>query len=94
MTLEELKNRLAAEKHIVGPLEIACGEKRESPYILGIYEENDRWNIYHTDDRGIVCVLDHGSEEDMTEAFYKRVLQIEKRILKKQTLKKRIRKKR
>ncbi|MDD6547667.1 hypothetical protein [Blautia massiliensis (ex Durand et al. 2017)] len=94
MTLNELKTRLEAEKHFTWPLEIACGEKRETPYILGIYEEDNRWYIYDTDEQGRIVILDNGSEEDMTEAFYKRVLQIEKRILKKQTLKRRIRKKR
>lgn len=94
MTLDELKTRLEAEKHCTGPLEIACGEKRETPYTLGVYEEEGHWYIYNTDGQGRIVVLDNGREEDMTEAFYKRVLQIEKRIPKKQILKKRIRKKR
>mgnify|MGYP003515670657 CR=1 FL=1 len=94
MTLQELKTRLETEKHFIGPLEVACGTKSELPYIFGIYEEDNRWYIYDTDEQGRIVILDNGSEEDMTEAFYRRVLEIEKRILKKQTLKKRIRKKR
>lgn len=94
MTLDELKTRLEAEKHCTGSLEIACGEKRKTPYTFGVYEEDGCWNVYHTDEQGRIVVLDQGNEEDMTDAFYQKVLQIEKRILKKQTLKKRIRKKR
>ena len=82
MTLNELKNRLEAEKHITGSIQIECGKKSEFPGILGIYEENGRWYIYHTKDRGGIVVLDHGSEEDMTEALYRRILKIEKRLLK------------
>lgn len=83
MTLNELKHKLETEKHITGGIQIECGKKSEFPYILGIYEENGCWYIYDTDDRGGIAVLDHGSEEDMTEALYRRVLKLEKRILKK-----------
>lgn len=88
MTLNELKSRLATEKHFTGSLWIICGEKIESPGILGIYEEDGCWNIYDTDDRGGICVLDHGSEEEMTDAFYQWVLETEEWALKSWTLKK------
>ena len=83
MTLNELKNKLETEKHITGSIQIECGKKSEFPNILGIYEENGCWYIYDTNDRGGIVVLDHGNEEDMTEALYRRVLRVEKRILKK-----------
>lgn len=84
MTLNELKNRLEAEKHITGSIQIELGKKTASPYvpIIGIYEENGCWYIYDTADREKIVVLDHGSEEDMTEALYRRILKIEKRLLK------------
>ena len=50
--------------------------------IIGIYEENGCWYIYDTADREKIVVLDHGSEEDMAEALYRRILKIEKRLLK------------
>lgn len=83
MTLKELKHKLKTEKHITGGIQIECGKKSEFPGILGIYEENGHWYIYHTKDGGGIIVLDHGSEEDMVDAFYRRVLKIEKRMLKK-----------
>lgn len=82
MTLNELKNRLEAEKHITGGIQIECGKKIKRPDVIGIYEEDGRWYIYDTNDRGGIVVLDHGNEEDMTEALYRMVLKIEKRLLK------------
>ena len=86
MTLNELKNKLETEKHITGSIQIGCGKKSESPNILGIYEENGCWYVYDTNDRGEIVVLDHGNEEDMTEALYRRVLKVEKRISKKRMI--------
>ena len=83
MTIIELKNKLEEEKHIVGVLQIKCGRKCESPNILGIYEQNGIWFVYDTNDRGCVVVLDQGTEEDMTEALYRRVLKAERKFLKK-----------
>ena len=89
MTLNELKTRLETEKLITGGLQIAFGRKSNLPCIIGIYEENGYWYIYDTDDWGSICVLDHGSEEEMAEALYRRVLKIEKRLLKKEKERKR-----
>ncbi len=83
MTISELKKRLNAEKHVVGSLRVECGKKTESPDVLGIYEENGIWYVYDTNDRGGAVVLDSGTEEDMTEALYRRVVKAEKRYLKK-----------
>lgn len=83
MTISELKKRLKAEKHVVGSLQVECGKKTESPNVLGIYEENGTWYVYDTNDRGGVVVLDSGTEDDMTEALYRRVVKAEKRYLKK-----------
>lgn len=82
MTLNELKNKLETEKHITGSTQIECGKKIKRPDVIGIYEEDGRWYIYDTNDRGGIVVLDHGNEEDMTEALYRMVLKIEKRLLK------------
>lgn len=81
MTLNELKNRLASERHITGGLQIVCGEKCESSipcFVLGIYEENGVWYVYETLERGGILVLAEGSENDMTEELYRRVLKEEK----------------
>ena len=83
MKFSELKDKLAAEKHIVGALQIECGRKIEAPGVLGIYEESGVWYVYDTNDRGGVVVLDQGNENEMTEALYRRVLKTEKRVLKK-----------
>lgn len=84
MTLDELKNILLTEKLVVvGGLQIICGEKYESPGVLGIYEEDGVWYVYHTTDRGEIVVLTEGNENDMTEALYRRVLKKEKWYLKK-----------
>ena len=84
MTLNELKNKLSSERHVVGAIEIVCGEKCESPGIWGIYEEDGVWYVYHTTDRGEIVVIDEGNENDMTEEFYQYVLDEEKWYLKKQ----------
>lgn len=83
MTLYELKNRLSSEGHVVGSLLIKCGEKYQSPGVLGIYEEDGVWYVYDTTDRGEIVVLAEGNENDMTEALYRRILKKEKRYLKK-----------
>lgn len=83
MTLIELKNKLASEKHMIGALQIECGRKVEVPEILGLYEEAGVWYVYDTDDRGRIVVLDKGNENEMTEALYRRVLKAEKRLSKK-----------
>ena len=83
MTLNELKNRLSSENHVVGALQIICGEKYESPGVWGIYEEDGVWYVYHTTDRGEIVVIDEGNENDMTEEFYQYVLDEEKWYLKK-----------
>ncbi|MCM1084006.1 MAG: hypothetical protein NC428_11055 [Clostridium sp.] len=83
MTLNELKNKLSSERHAVGSLQIICGEKWESPDVLGIYEEDGVWYVYHTTDRGEICVLTEGNENDMTEALYRRILRKEERYLEK-----------
>ena len=83
MTLNELKNKLSSEGHVVGSLYIKCGEKYQSPDVLGIYEEDGVWYVYDTTDRGEIVVLAEGNENDMTEALYRRVLKKEKRYLKK-----------
>ena len=80
-TINELKNRLALEKHDVGLLQIVCGKKSESPDALGIYEEDGLYYIYETDDRGEAVVLDKGVEKDMAIAFYNRVIREEERYL-------------
>ena len=83
MTLNELKNKLSSERHVVGSLQIICGEKYESPDVMGIYEEDGVWHVYDTNDRGRICVIDEGNENDMTEEFYQYVLKKEKWYLKK-----------
>ena len=60
---------------------------RDLPYTLRIYEENncwhnDCWYIVYANGRGRIFVLDHGNKEDMTETFYRLVLDIEKRYKK------------
>ena len=82
MTLNDLKNKLETEQHITGSTQIVCGKKCEIPNVLGIYEENGYWYIYDTNDRGKIVILDHGSEEDMTEALYRRVLKVKNRMRK------------
>jgi (2Fe-2S) ferredoxin len=83
MTLDELKTRLAVEKHTTGGIYlIECGEKCEAPGVLGIYEENGVWYVYLTDDRGDIIVVAKGTENDMTDALYRRILKAEKRYLK------------
>ena len=84
MTLNELKNKLSSERHVVGALRIECGRKYESPGVLGIYEEDGVWYVYDTNDRGRICVIDEGNENDMTEEFYQYVLDEEKRYLKRE----------
>lgn len=90
MTLNELKTRLETEKHITGCV-IELGKKTASPLvsIIGIYEENGCWHIYYTTDREEIVVVDHGSEEEMTEALYSWVLDIEKRLLEEEKERKR-----
>ncbi len=83
MTISELKSRLDTEKHVVGNLQIECGEKIEYPNVLGVYKENGICYVYDTNDRGGVVILDKGTEEDMTEALYRRIVKAEKRYLKK-----------
>ncbi len=83
MTISELKRRLKTEKHVVGSLQVECGKKTAAPDVLGIYEEDGIWYVYDTNDRGGVVVLDSGTEEDMTEALYRRVVKAEKRYMKK-----------
>lgn len=51
--------------------------------MLGIYEEDGVWYVYHTTDRGEIVVLAEGNENDMTEALYRRILKKEKWYLKK-----------
>ena len=82
MTLNELKNKLSSEGHVVGSLQIICGEKYESPDVMGIYEEDGVWYVYHTTDRGEIVVLAEGNENDMTERLYRKILKEEKRYLK------------
>jgi hypothetical protein len=82
MTLDELKNRLAAEKHILGSLRIECGRRTWAPELFGIYEEDGTWYIYKTDDRGEIIVLAKGNKSDMADALYRRILKAEKRYLK------------
>ena len=84
MTLNELKNKLSSERHVVGALRIECGRKYESPGVLGIYEEDGVWYVYDTNDRGRICVIAEGNENDMTEEFYQYVLDEEKRYLKRE----------
>ena len=81
MTLQELRDRLDQENHYTGTLEIELGRKCASPEILGIYEENGTWFVYDTGDRGDIAILDKGSEAQMTEALYRRILKKEKRLL-------------
>ena len=71
------------EKHIVGSLQIECGKKVLSPGVIGIYKENGQCYVYDTNDRGGIVILDEGTEDDMTEALYRRVIKAEKRYLKK-----------
>lgn len=79
MTFKELKNKLSNEEHIISPYrDIVYGEKSDSPSILGIYEENGVWYIYTTEERGGMIIIKQGSENEMTEALYKKVLKIEK----------------
>lgn len=83
MTLLELQNTLDSEKHMIGALHIEYGKKVEAPGILGIFEEAGIWYVYDTNDRGGIAIIDKGSETEMTDAIYRRVLKIEKRLLKK-----------
>ncbi len=83
MTIKELQSRLMAEKHITGSVQIECGKKVEAPDVLGIFEDGGTCFVYDTNDRGGVVVLDKGTEEEMTEALYRRVIKLEKRFLKK-----------
>ena len=79
MTFKELKNKLNNEEHIISPYrEIICGKKVEAPSVLGIYEEEGMWYIYTTEERGGIIIIKQGSEDEMTEALYKKVLKIEK----------------
>lgn len=89
MTIEELKNRLDNEKHLIDAYqEVVCGRKIDAPYILGIYEENGISYIYHTKERGGIVIIDQGSEEEMAEALYRRIVKNEKRYLKKLSIEK------
>lgn len=84
MTIEELKNRLDNEKHLIDAYqEVVCGKKIDAPYILGIYEENGVWYIYGTDDRGNIIVYDQGEEEKMVDTMYQEIINNEKFYLKK-----------
>ena len=83
MTVLELKNKLVSEKHVIGALQIECGRKVEAPGILGIFEESGMWYVYATNDRGGVVILDKGSETEMADSLYRRVLKVEKRLLRK-----------
>ncbi len=87
MTLNELKNKLSSEGRVIGSLQIICGRKCESPDVMGIYEEDGIWYVYHTDDRGGIVVVDEGNENDMTEDLYRRVLKEKKWYVKKWYLK-------
>lgn len=79
MTFKELKNKLSNEEHIISPYrEIICGKKVDAPSVLGIYEEEGMWYIYATEERGGIIIIKQGSEDEMTEALYKKVLKIEK----------------
>lgn len=88
MTLNELKNKLSLERHILGALRVVCGEKCEAPGVWGIYEEDGVWYVYESEERGGILVLAEGNENDMTERLYRMVLKEEKRELKKQEWKK------
>lgn len=57
MTLNELKNKLSSEGRVIGSLQIICGRKCESPDVMGIYEEDGIWYVYHTDDRGGIVIV-------------------------------------
>lgn len=79
MTFKELKNKLSNEEHIISPYrEIICGKKVDAPSVLGIYEEEGMWYIYTTEERGGIIIIKQGSEDEITEALYKKVLKIEK----------------
>lgn len=89
MTIEELKNRLDNEKHLIDAYqEVICGRKIDAPYILGIYEENGISYICHTKERGGIVIIDQGSEEEMAEALYRRIVKNEKRYLRKLSIEK------
>ena len=83
MTVLELKNKLASEKHVIGALQIECGRKVEAQGILGIFEESGMWYVYDTNERGDIAILDKGNETEMVDALYRRVLKVEKRLLRK-----------
>lgn len=79
MTFKELKNKLNNEEHIISPYrEIICGKKVDAPSVLGIYEEEGMWYIYTTEERGGIIIIKQGSEDEMTEVLYEKVLKIEK----------------
>lgn len=86
MTIEELYMKLAMEKPVVGALQIECGRKCDYPGVLGIFEEAGVWYVYDTNDRGGIVILDKGNESEMVDALYRRILKIEKRILKKRRI--------
>ena len=89
MTFKELKNKLNNEEHIISPYrEIICGKKVDAPSVLGIYEEEGMWYIYTTEERGGIIIIKQGSEDEMTEALYRRVVRNEKRYLRKLGMKK------
>ncbi len=83
MRIDELKDKISSENHIIGSLQIACGEKIETPNVLGVFEEGGVWYVYDTNDRGGIVILDSGSEDEMTDALYRRVIKAENRYLKK-----------
>ena len=66
MTLNELKNKLSQERHVVGSLLIKCGEKYQSPGVLGIYEEDGVWYVYDTTDRGEIVVFVYSDQTEHT----------------------------
>lgn len=83
MTIIELKNKLVSEKHVIGALQIEFDRKVEAPGILGIFEETGVWYVYDTNERGSIVILDKGNETEMADALYRRVLKVEKRLLRK-----------
>ena len=83
MSINDLKTRLNSEKLILGAIEVEIGRKCSSPNIIGIFEENGVWSVYDTNDRGGIVILDKGSENDMADALYRRILKIDKKNRKK-----------
>jgi hypothetical protein len=84
MKYEELKTKLTTEKHILPPnVKVVLDEIQDAEIggkVWGIYEKDGVWYMYVSLDIGDeiqTLQADHGTEEEMSDAMYRRVLTIE-----------------